>query len=939
MSSIRLLSPRESLIDAVMDSLPVECGDYSRYAIVFQGKRPAHFIRKALALRRGKACIPPRIFSLESYIDYCFHELLGLEGGDIVSLDAIGILYEEHCAMRDRIGGDGFVRLEAFFPLGVRMLDAFEELKLHGITPAALKAALPLSDFPSADRLAALYETFYRRIADEGLVSYASKAGMVAEQLRALPSGPFEHTLVAGFFSFTPVEQRVIANLKADENTTFFFQDGPGLKRRIEGIGFDDMKDRPPLEFPEIGYVRAQGTHGEVLGLNRLLLTPGDAPPMDERTVIVLPSADALFPVMDWTLPLVNAGNFNVSLGYPASRTPAFGFLESLVNLLDSREGDQFYVPDYVRFVLHPYTKNILRNGHPEPTRILFHEIENLLAELSGSPFVALTRLESAADLHGRVSNQSKEFDPTFSAEEVAVHLRTLHDVFLRTPMKARTLGAYAETLRDILTYVDDHSAARLHGLFRRFVAAMMESLDALRSSRLGGYHDPEGASYGTLVLRTLEQVNVPFPGTPVQGLQVLGLLETRNLKFDHVIVLDVNDDVLPGTPDVDPLLPVAVRSALKLPLPFDRQEAIDHYFSVLLAGADRVTLFYKEGAAVRRSRFIERFVWSEEKRKNVLNAIDPAIRVSLEVSATNKAPEPLIKTAEDMSILRAMSFSATALDAYLRCPLQFYYAYVLGLRERPDIDPDIDPRGIGTILHEVMRDLDAQRVGGATIEVIDRQEELRGTLDRVFTAHFGATPSIPLTLMKSQMEKQLVRYLRWYGKEVASTGNVRLEGVEVPLAGEFGGVRLTGRADRIELRDGRRVIIDYKKGGKSEWYRVDVDKLDPENPETWQQAMRSVQLPVYLLMAAQGGEDFASVDPVYAFLGSLREDAFEVPLFPDGTDRVQAWSRITATFSKLFREILDPGIPFRPPPDLGDVCPQCAFRAICGTGWVRGQF
>ncbi len=939
MSTIRILSPRESLIDAVMECLPAECGDYSSYAILFQGKRPAHFLRKALAQRRGKACIPPGIFSLESYVDYCYRDLLRLDATDIALLDAIGILYEEHCAMPDRIGGDGFVHLEAFFPLGLRLFDALEELKLHTIAPGTLKAALPLSDFPSADRLAALYEIFYRRLSSDGFISYASKAGMVAERVRELTAPPFQHILVAGFFTFTPVEQTLIANLKTNESTTFFFQDGPGLKRRMDAIGFEEIEDRPAIEFPPIRYVRAQGTHGEVLGLNRLLSTQGYAPPMDERTVIVLPSPDALFPVMDWTLPLVSKGNFNVSLGYPASRTPAFGFLESLVSLLDSREGDQFSVPEYVRFVLHPYTKNLLLNGHAEPTRILFHEIEDLFAGFSGSPSFALSRLETAKELHERVATQSRAIDPSISSEAIADHLATIHEVFLHAPMRALTLGSFAEALRDILTYVDDHSAARLHGLFRRFVAAMMDALDALRNSRLAQYADAEGTSFGPLILRTLAQVNVPFPGTPVQGLQVLGLLETRNLKFEHVFVLDVNDDVLPGSPDVDPLLPVAVRNVLKLPLPTDRQEAIDHYFSVLLAGAEHVTLFYKEGAAVRRSRFIERFVWSEEKRKNALNLADPAIRVSMEVSATNTTPGPLVKTTEDMAILRAMSFSATAVDAYLRCPLQFYYAHVLGLRERPDIDPEIDARGIGTILHEVMRELDIRTVGSTISSDRDRTEDLRLALDRVFNDHFGVAPPIPITLMRSQMEKQVSRYLQWYGREIASAGQITLEGVEIPLAGEFEGVLLRGRADRIERRDGRRVIIDYKKGGKSDAYRVDVEKLSPENRDSWQHAMRSAQLPLYLLMATKGQDDFGSIDPAYAFLGSLREDAFEVPLFPEGADRKQAWKQMTGMFSKLFKEILDPDTPFQPPPDLGEVCPECAFRAMCGTGWVRGGF
>ncbi|HTX99351.1 MAG TPA: PD-(D/E)XK nuclease family protein [Bacteroidota bacterium] len=938
MSSVRVLSPRDSLIDAVLELLPTTSDDYSSSLILFQGKRPAHFLRKALALRRGKACIPPKIFSLESFVDYCYRDLLGLDAADISPLDAMGLLFEEHCSMQERIGGESFLRLESFYPLGLRILDALEELRLHRVAPSALRAALPLSDFPSADRLAALYDAFYRRLEAEGSVSYAMKAGVVADRISEIAEKSLENALVAGFFSFTPVEQTVIMGLAAREGATFLFQNGPGLKHRMDALGMASTEELPHFEMPEVQFVRAQGTHGEIFGLNRLLITPSDAPPMDERTVIVLPSADALFPVMEWTLPLIPEGNFNVSLGYPAQRTPTYGFLESLVHLLDTREGDQFYVPDYLRFVLHPYTKNLLINGHPEPNRILFHEIEFLLAGRAGNPFISLEFLEQNTALLTTVAEQSKEYDPALSAEMVAEHLRSVHDLFLRRTVRAGTLGACAESLRDILTFVDDHSAARQHTLFRRFVAEMMEALDALRSSKLGAYTETEHSSYGRLVLHALQRVHIPFPGTPVQGLQVLGLLETRNLRFDHVVVLDVNDEVLPGSPDVDPMLPVAVRAALKLPLPFERQEAIDHYFTVLLAGARKATLFYKEGVADRRSRFIERMIWSGEKQQNAQNAVDPAIRVSMEVSAANRTPVALAKTSEDMRLLRTMNFSATALDAYLRCQLQFYYANVLGLRERPEADPEIDPRGIGTILHEVMSALDIRSLGTTIPAGQDRSEDLAGALDRIFAERFGPNPSIPLVLMKTQMQKQIARYLRWYSQAVLSAGPVALEGVEVPLTGKFDGVRLSGRADRIERRGPRRVIIDFKKGAKSEFYRAEVDKLDPDDRETWSEAMRSVQLPFYLLMSVGDQDDVDTVDPVYVFLGSLRDDMFEIPLFAEGTDRRQAWSKITGTFSRLFHEILDSEQPFRPPADLGKVCPDCAFRVVCGTGWVEGR-
>ncbi len=936
MSAVRMLSAKENLLEAVLEYLPADRDDYSSTALLFQGKRPAHFIRKALASRRGRACIPPAIFSLENYISYCYREVLKRDEADIAPLDAMSILYELHNAMPDRIGGDGFLRLEAFFPLGLRLLDALEELKLHNVDPAALKASLPLSDYPAGDRLSVFYEEFYKGIDRERLVTYASKALRVSQEIAKIPLESFTMTIVAGFFSFTPVERSVIQHLHEAPDTVFLFQDGPGLKRRLEEGGFAIPADLPPTSLPPVRYIRAQGTHGEVLGLNRLLTAEDEIPPLDEHTVIVLPSADALFPVLEWTLPLVKDGTYNVSLGYPAARTPAFGFLESLLTLIDSHEEGRFFAPDYLRFVLHPFTKNILLAGHPEPTRILFHAIEDYLSTLAGNVYFTLEQLEDNTQVLDSVVQRSGEFAPRLTREAVADHLRTIHNLLIRRPLQARSLGAFALSLRENLTFIDDHSSARLHGLFRRFVTAMMDALDALRTSRIGAYVDPDDHAYGPIVLRWLKQVSVPLPGTPVQGLQVLGLLETRNLQFDHVYVLDVNDDVLPGSPDVDPLLPVAVRRVLKLPLPFERQEAIDHYFTILLAGARTVHLLYQEGAADRRSRFIERMIWEKERALARLNVTDSATRVSLEVSAANRTPKPLPKTKADLEVLSSMKYNATSIDTYLWCQIQFYYAHVLRLRERAVIDPDIDARGIGTILHELMRSLDVRFTGRSVSAQGNRADELHSVLDSVFAGRFGSPLTAPLQLMKSRMEKQMLRYFDWYHTAVVARHQVQLEGLEVPLSGSFHGVQLSGRADRIEVRDGQRFIIDFKKGGNARAYRVDPEGLEPENRETWSVGLRSVQLPLYLLMTAEAPSDIHRIEPAYVMLGSLNVEGFEHPLFPEGVDREHAWTKITSTLMRILDDIRNPAIPFAAPEDLGTVCPSCEFRTLCGTGWVR---
>ena len=938
MSTVQFLSARDNLLDAVLACLQPEGDDYSSTAVLFQGKRPAHFLRKALALRRGSACVPPSIFSLDSFVNHCYGSLLNLDGRDIAQLDAIGILFEEHRAMENRLGGENFVRLETFFPLGLRLLEALEELRLHNTGSPLLRAAMPLSDFPAGDRLSVFYETFYRELERERLVTHAMKAAAVAERIGEVPPETFRRIIIAGFFAFAPVEQTIIARLREWDQATFFFQEGPGLKRRIEGLGFTAPSETASPVMPEIHYIRAQGTHGEILGLNRILVDPETAPPMDERTVVVLPSADALFPVTEWTLPLIPGGNFNVSLGYPARRTPTFGFLENLMRLVASRDGERISAPDYVRFILHPYTKNLFFNGQTEVTRIMFHAVHDTLATVPGGAFISLEQLETDNTLHEQVSGEAGIFDPSVTAEGVRLHLKAIHDRCLRSLMQARSLGEYAAELENILTYVDDNSPARRHSQFRRFGTGIMEALEAIRLSRLAPHHDSEGSSYGSLILRWLQQVSVPFTGTPVQGVQVLGLLETRNLQFENVFVLDVNDDVLPGSPDVDPLLPPAVRAALHLPHTMERQEAIRHYFMILLGGAKKVYLFYQEGADVRRSRFVERMIWEEERNRGVLSAVDPAVPVQLELSATNRRPSPIRKNAEDLAALRSLTYTATALDSYLRCSLQFYYGHVLRLRERRGVEPGIDALDIGRLLHEVLRDLDLSRCGKQLSPQEEPTAALHTALDETFSRHFGPAPQVPLLLMKGQMEKQLGKYVTWYGTDILAKNAVFLEGLEVSLRGEFSGAQLRGRADRIERRGGRTVIIDYKKGGDSGPYRTDVDRLDPENAETWRPALQSVQLPLYLLMKASSPSDIPMIDPVYVFLGATNATEFEYPLFGEGTDRAGAWKIITATLSNILREIRDPEKDFQAPADLDPVCPHCPYRAICGTGWVRSK-
>ena len=125
-----------------------------------------------------------------------------------------------------------------------------------------------------------------------------------------------------------------------------------------------------------------------------------------------------------------------------------------------------------------------------------------------------------------------------------------------------------------------------------------------------------EVASYFTLFKKYIMTSYTPFAGTPLRGVQVLGFLETRNLKFENVIFLDANESIIPDTTREDSFLPFKARQMLGLPTYLDREEIMFYMFDTLIRGAKASHLFYVENDEKEKSRFVERFLWERQKKE-----------------------------------------------------------------------------------------------------------------------------------------------------------------------------------------------------------------------------------------------------------------------------------------------------------------------------------
>ena len=397
MSGRIVLSPTEHLVETVASHLESHGRDYSKTAIVFPGKRPAHFLRKELTSRTGGSIIPPKIFSVDEFVLSLYQQFQPEPVHDLEPIDAAALLHLVHSELKERLGGDYFISLDAFIPVGLKLFGELEELRLANLPERKLKEILSALTYNRLFSLADYFTKFYALTAEKGFTTRAVRYAEVAGHIGELDLSGYKQIVVAGLFKLTHAEQIIFNDLEKRPNTLFVFQT-------------DKIEEGTPE--PEIRFYKASDTHGQVFALSALIKKQlDDNGQLDERSVIVLPTADALFPVVNQTLSLMPQEQYNIALEYPMARTPIYGFLHSLMELVCTKQGKRYSAAHYIKFILHPYTKNIRLNQRTDVTRILFHAIESLLTKDKSKILMTLEEIEQSDEIFTNVAMAISETD------------------------------------------------------------------------------------------------------------------------------------------------------------------------------------------------------------------------------------------------------------------------------------------------------------------------------------------------------------------------------------------------------------------------------------------------------------------------------------------------------------------------------------------------
>ena len=766
-----------------------------------------------------------------------------------------------------------------------------------------------------------LYVDFHKRLKDKGMAYEGMVYRDLAERLKDEPVADIlaktfpevRRYVFVGLNALNESERTVLARLRDAGLAEFawdYVSDAVRDRRNKSSVFMrENVRDFPnafPMEpvgglLPQFHVVSVPSAVGQAKLAPTILERCNVDNPVE--TAFVLPDENLLMPLLN-SIP-TEYGSINVTMGCPLTGGAVHALVKTLTTM-QLRMREKGGVWNFYHREVHSIFSNSLFRS------VLTPEEEEVVREVKkkGKYYIPQGDLQGGPllDLVFRpVVTQPKEA----SAEQ------------------NHRLAAY---LSDIVSHV---------GWMLRGVESMLLELDfAKRCIQSLTLLDGIGltllpAGWVRLLEGILAGESVPFRGEPLEGLQVMGPLETRALDFRNIILLSANEGTFPRRSANPSFIPPELRKGFGLPT-FEYQDSVwAYYFYRMIQRAENVWL-------VCDSR-TEGLKTGEESR--YIKQLEYYFQVPLErfvvTSRMSLAPgeNEIRKTQEDIDAIRNGELSASSLKSYLSCPAKFYYSFVKGLETEDDVLEAMDAGSLGRVYHATMCAL-YKPLSMVTKSDLDRMMKDRGGIkaivrDLILKEMQTVEVSGRDLVVEEVIVEYVLRTLRHDRKLLDSTGSegFRMLLLEKKMTCEFEGFHLKGFADRIDSYLGGEVrIVDYKTG-RVEQNEIDitdenaaevVDKLF--GPSNNGRPAIALQLFIYGLLVQEREEMRGRpvVNSIYA-VSRLFTDPLE--------DRPQSAEFVRLTRERLkdlLVEMTSPDVPFRRTEDL-DTCGYCDFKMICG--------
>lgn len=926
--------------------------ELSRTAVVFPNKRASLFLNKELQRIVGRPMWSPAYITISDF--FRAHSTLSV--ADPIKL--VCDLYKSFTTLTtDKESRES---LDHFFGWGQLLVADFDDIDKNMANPREVLANV--SDIHSYDdvsylteeqnallnrffsnfskdqnsrlkenflrlwnRLFDIYTDFNRRLREQGLAYEGALYREVAEQ-KELPL-QYDRYLFVGFNVLQQVEQQLFAKIKLQGKAHFYWdfdryylgdneaghyissylQAFPNeLDNRDEAI-YDNLGKPKQITFAQAPTANIQAKYvAEWLGEGNRI-ADGD------RTAIVL-CDESLLPTIIHSLP-DEVNEVNITTGYPLSQTPAASFVNALLQLY--------------------------AHGRSGTTRWRLHYV-NLVLRHSFAKYISPLAAELVAKL-----NTEHTYYPTVEALSVDEGMKLVFGT-----LTDDLLGL----LTDIVSLVASHVSETDDPLLQESLFGAYTLLNRLHELVQSGDLQVSGPTLDSLIITIMRSTSIPFHGEPAVGLQVMGVLETRNLDFSHLLLLGCNEGNMPKGVDDSSFIPHAIRKAYGLTTIDYKVAVYAYYFYRMLQRADDITIVYSNSTANGKQGEMSRFM-----TQLMVESGQEISKIQLQAGQTpaqTQATE-IGKTPKVMERLKAMAklFSPTAINAYLRCPLVFYYSFICNIKQPLDDDDDkIDNRTFGNIFHrsaELIYKQLKHTDGHVSPEDIDQflkhPEQLDAIVNQAFKEDlFNIKDSQAFRPEYNGLQlinrEVIIHYLRQLLNIDKRLGVFSILGLEkyvdmqldgITIGGEPCPITIGGVIDRLDMVDGTLRVIDYKTGARVQDKLVDVEAIfNPANITKHSDYYLQTMLYAMIVRHHHGlNAAGRSVSPGLLFIQHSGADNYD-PTIELGKVRVSDVEPYRQEFmlqlTNLLGDIYNPGLEFIPT-DNRKICASCAYRLLCG--------
>lgn len=948
----------KSFIDEVVDALYGEYGNgISRLKILLPNKRAELFFREALCRKIEDPIWSPDFISLKE-LTSSLSEVKTVDNVRLI-IELYKVYSKHHKQTLDAFFFWGDVLLNDFDAIDKYLIDAdvlfsnVEDIKeldadTSYLTPEQVEiinrlGCMWLDPQPGAEKerfitiwktLASIYHEFRELLLGQGIAYDGMAQRIVAEKFKDSGQGLIEDNeyVVVGFNALTECEKVLFKAIKKYSSGAHFFwdYDDSYFKDRNHQAGLfvrQNVSMFAQKEYPEASFRR---THLNKEHKIKVVSAPSDSIQckyvdtflhevmakqghIGKETAIVLTDENLLLPVL-YSLP-EQVATVNITMGYPLSKTITYAFVDRLIELQKhkrERGGEMFfYHRDVTEILTHPY----------------------ILSDTSNKVLKS-------------IKDQQLIYIPTSAFEGLEIESKIFCDG-----------SNIIDYLRQILTIIsaqkiDDSDQNKAQSLEKiEFATTITDALSTLANSLEYCELEVSFEVMISLLRKMLQAVRIPYEGEPLEGLQIMGILETRNLDFKNLLVLSTCDDTFPGSRVTSTsFIPYNLRFAYGLPTPQHHEGVYAYYFYRLIQRAQNVVLAYSSLSDEKKTGEPSRYIYQlEYGGKHAIEHLD----LSLNVNSNPVTPFIIGKDSEVMARLEGYCngerrLSPTAILSYIDCPMKFCLNYIKGIKPKDEVTEDIDMPTFGTILHKAMETLYEPLIGHPNPKeqikmLVGSAKVEQAVADAVAQECFNdnnvarANYSGEIILIKDIVVRYINKSILPYDLDIedfvikAVEYDLQTE-VEFETQGQVRSAALFGMADRVDIikSDGTMRIIDYKTGslGERKTTFISIENLFGDEPKLRNKAALQTLLYSKMMHDGLGCE----VKPMLYFVRYMNGGDYTAELV-ETKDVISGYleykNQLEECLRSLLAEIFDPSKPFCQTAD-SDICTHCDYSDIC---------